>query len=47
MIAGDLEQGTEPAEDHALVIGPRGTAVVLARGGEPVVDQAIGADQVV
>jgi hypothetical protein len=47
MIARDLEQGAEAAEDHALVIGPRGTAIVLARRGEPVVDQAVGADQAV
>src|SRR5580693_3432054 len=44
-IAGDLEQGGQPAQDHALVVGPGGAAVVGARRGEPVVDQAARTDE--
>src|SRR5580693_9856814 len=44
-IAGDLEEGGQPAQDHALVVGPGGAAVVGACRGEPVVDQAAGTDE--
>ena len=44
VVAGDLVQHGEPADDHALVVGPGRSAVVRAVGGQPVVDQAGRAD---
>ena len=44
-VTSDLVKGGQPAEDHALVVGPGGAAVVRARRREPVVDQAVRADQ--
>ena len=44
VVAGDLVQRGEPADDHALVVGPGRSAVVRAVGGQPVVDQAGRAD---
>ena len=45
LVAGELVQRGEPAEDHPLVVGPGDAAVVRARGGQAVVDQAARADQ--
>jgi len=44
VVAGDLVQHGEPADDHALVVGPGRSAIVGAVGGQPVVDQAGRAD---
>src|ERR1700722_710012 len=44
LVAGELAQRGEPAEDHALVVGPGRAAVVRAPRGEPVVDQAVRPD---
>ena len=39
-VAGDLVQHDEPADDHALIVGPGRAAVVRAVAGRAVVDQA-------
>jgi len=44
LVAGDLVQHGEPADDHALVVGPGRSAVVRAVRGQAVVDQADRAD---
>src|ERR1700683_3018455 len=44
-LAGRLVQRGQPAEDHALVVGPGHAAVVLAPRGEAVIDQAAGSDE--